>query len=55
MSTWYLDARRDGVNDADGPAVRVPRQRVGNDVVLHLSGRLAPGLHAIDGLAGGTL
>ena len=51
----HLDAWWNVVDDADGLAVGVPRQRVGDDVVLHLAGGLVARLHAIDGLAGGAL
>lgn len=46
---WYV------VDDAYGFAVRMPRQRVRDDVVLHLPCRLVARLYAVDGFAGGTL
>lgn len=52
---WYLDARGDVVDDADGFAVRVAGQRVGDDMVLHLAGGLVASFDPIDGLAGGAL
>lgn len=51
----YLDARRDVVDDADGFAVGVSWQRVGDDMVLHLAWRLVASLHSVDGLAGWAL
>lgn len=60
----YLPAHRarphlhpwgDVVDDADGFAVRVARQCMRDDVILHLPRRLCPCLHPIDGFAGGTL
>lgn len=55
MMFHYLDARWDVVNEADGLAVRVTRQRVRDDVVLHLSRGLVAGLHSINCFAGRTL
>lgn len=52
---WALDARRDVVDNSDGFAVWVSRQRVGDDVVLHLSGWLVASFDAIYGLASRTL
>lgn len=52
---WALDARQDIVDDADGLAVGVAGQRVGDDVVLHLPGWLVARLHAVDGFAGRAL
>lgn len=52
---WALDTRRDVVNDADGFAVRVAGQRVGDNMVLHLARGLVAGLDSVDGLAGGAL
>lgn len=50
-----LHPRGDVVDDADGFAVSVAGQCVGDDVIFHLPGRLRPRLHPIDGFAGGTL
>lgn len=50
-----LNAGWDVVDDAYGFAVGVSRQRVRDDVVLHLPGRLVARLHAVDGFTGGTL
>ena len=50
-----LDAGGDAVDDPDGSAVRVARQGVGNDVVLHLPWRLGACLHPVNGLTGRTL
>ena len=50
-----LDAGGDAVDDPDGSAVRVARQGVGNDVVLHLPWRLGACLHPVNGLTGWTL
>lgn len=51
----HLHPRGDVVDDADGFAVGVAGQRMGDDVIFHLPGRLRPRLHTIDGFAGGTL
>ena len=51
----HLHPWGDVVDDADGFAVRVARQRVRDDVILHLPRGLCPRLHPIDGFAGGTL
>lgn len=51
----HLHPRGNVVDDADGFAVRVARQRVRDDVILHLPWGLCPCLHPIDGFAGGTL
>lgn len=50
-----LNAGWDVVDDAYGFAVRVSRQRVRDDVVLHLASWLVARLHAVDGFTGGTL
>lgn len=55
LASIYLDARRDVVNDPDGFAVRVARERVGDDMVLHLAWGLVAGLDSVNGLAGGAL
>lgn len=51
----YLNPRWDVVDDADGFAIGVTRQRVGDDVVLHLPCWLVARFHAVDGFTGGTL
>lgn len=51
----HLHPWGDVVDDADGFAVGVARQRVRDDVILHLPWGLCPRLHPIDGFAGGTL
>lgn len=51
----HLHPRGNVVDDADGFAVGVAGQRMGDDVIFHLPGRLRPCLHPIDGFAGGTL
>ena len=43
-----LDAGGDAVDDPDGSAVRVARQGVGNDMVLHLPWRLGACLHPVN-------
>lgn len=55
MLLTYLNARWDVVDDAYGFAVGMARQRVRDDVVLHLPRRLVASLHAVDGFTGGTL
>ena len=50
-----LQAWRDVVDDADGLAVGVPRQGVGDDMVFHLAGWLVSRLHPVDGLTCGAL
>lgn len=51
----HLHPWGDVVDDADGFAVRVARQGVRDDVILHLPWGLCPRLHPIDGFAGGAL
>lgn len=51
----HLNARGDAVDDPDGFAVWVARQRVRDEVVLHLPWRLGACFHSIDGLTGWTL
>lgn len=46
---WYV------IYDAYGFAVRMPRQRVRNDMVLHLPGWLVARLHTVDSFTSGTL
>lgn len=46
---WYV------IYDAYGFAVRMPRQRVRNDMVLHLPGWLVARLYTIDSFTSGTL
>lgn len=55
MWSGYLNAWWYVVDDADSFAVMMARQRVGDDVILHLSSWLVACLHAIDGFTGGTL
>ena len=50
-----LNARGDAVDDPDGSAVWMPRQGVGDDVVLHFPRRLGARLHPVNGLTGWTL
>lgn len=52
---WSLNAWWDVVDDAYGFAIRMPGQRVGDDVVFHLPCWLVARLHSIDGFTGGTL
>lgn len=51
----YLNAWWDVVDDAYRFAVRVPWQRMRDDVVLHLPCRLVARLHTVDGFTSGTL
>lgn len=51
----HLYSRRDDVDDLDGAAVRVSRQRLAHAVDLHLAFGLCARLLAVDCLAGGTL
>ena len=51
----YLEARKDAVSDAYRPAIRVTRQRVRHEVVLHLSSWTIALLLPVDGFTGGTL
>lgn len=51
----HLYSRWDDVDNLDGAAVRVSRQRLANTVDLHLAFGLRARLLAIDCLAGGTL
>lgn len=51
----HLNARGDAVDDPDGFAVWVARQRVGDEMVLHLPWRLSACFHPINGLTGWTL
>lgn len=55
LNKIHLDARRNVVYDPDRFAVRMARQRVGDDVVLHLARGLVAGFDPIDGLTGGAL
>lgn len=50
-----LDPSRNVVDNADGLAVWVTGQAVGDDVVLHLPRRLSSCFLPIDGFACGTL
>lgn len=50
-----LDPSRNVVDDADGLGVRVARQAVGDDVELHLPGRLGAGFLTVNGFACWTL
>lgn len=52
---WTLNARRNAIDDPDCFAVRVARQRVRDEVVLHLPWGLGACLHPINGLTGWTL
>lgn len=51
----HLNARWDTVDNSDGLAVRVARQGVGDEVVLHLPRRLGAGLDTVNGLTCWTL
>lgn len=51
----HLNARWDTVDNPDGLAIRVARQGVGDEVVLHLPWRLGACLDTIDGLTCRTL
>lgn len=51
----HLYSRWDDVDDLDGAAVRVSRQRLANAVDLHLAFGLRARLLAVDCLARGTL
>lgn len=51
----HLYSRRDAVDDLDGAAVRVARQRLPDAVDLHLAFGLSARLLAVDRLTGGTL
>lgn len=51
----HLYARRDAVDDLDGAAVRVSRQRLADAVDLHLAFGLRARLLAIDCLTRGAL
>lgn len=57
MRGWgaHLDACGDVVDNADGLGVSEARQRVGDEMELHLPGRLSACLLSVDGLAGGAL
>ena len=50
-----LNAGGDAVDDPDGSAVWMPRQGVGDDVVLHFPRRLGARLHPVNGLTSWTL
>lgn len=52
---WSLNARGDTVDNPDGLAIRMARQGVGDEVVLHLPWRLGARLHAVNGLTCWTL
>lgn len=52
---WSLNAWWYVVDDAYGFAVRMPWQRVRDDVVLHLPCWLVACLYTVDGFTGGTL
>lgn len=51
----YLYARWDAVDDLDGAAVRVARQRLADAVNFHLAFGLSAGLLSVDCLTRGTL
>lgn len=51
----HLNARWDTVDNSDGLAVRVARQGVGDEVVLHLPRRLGASFDTINGLTCWTL
>lgn len=54
-ASTHLYARRDAVDDLDGTAVRVSRQRLADAVDLHLAFGLRARLLAIDCLTRGAL
>lgn len=59
LQSWpgraHLNAGGHAIDDPDGFAVWVARQRVGDEVVLHLPRRLGACFHPVNGLAGWAL